>query len=47
MGLNVGDNYPLCYTTRDSITYIIWFGTSLGKSKAYHSDSKMWKKKDR
>ena len=33
---------PLYYQKRDSLNYILWFGTSLGESKIYYSDSKKW-----
>jgi|ERR1035437_2618554 hypothetical protein len=29
--------------TNSAYEYIIWFGTSLGESKIYYSDSKKWK----
>lgn len=33
---------PLYYKKIDSSNYIIWFGTSLGESKTYYSDTKKW-----
>lgn len=30
------------YNKIDSTNYIIWFGTSLGESKIFYSDSKKW-----
>lgn len=35
-------DYPLYYQKKDSINYIIWFGTSLGESVTFYSDSKQW-----
>jgi hypothetical protein len=34
----------LYYSIKDSLSenYIIWFGTSLGESKIYYSDTKQW-----
>lgn len=43
----IPDDYPLSYASRDGENYIIWFGTSLGESIAYHSDSKKWEDRDR
>jgi len=34
----------LFYQKVDSINYILWFGTSLGESMIYYSDSKEWEK---
>ncbi|MCX6232780.1 MAG: hypothetical protein NTZ33_14675 [Bacteroidetes bacterium] len=43
IGIKEDDNYPLFYLIRaDSVNYMIWFGTSLGESKTYYSDSKKW-----
>jgi type II secretory pathway pseudopilin PulG len=33
---------PIYYDKRDSIHYTIFFGTTLGESKIYYSDSKKW-----
>jgi uncharacterized protein YxeA len=30
------------YSIRDSKNYMIWYGTELGESKTYYSDSKKW-----
>ena len=32
----------LYYQKRDSNNYILWFGTTLGESVIYYSDSKTW-----
>lgn len=37
----------LYYGQRDSLHYIISFGTSLGESKIYYSDSRQWEDKYR
>jgi len=33
---------PFYYQKKDSVHYTISFGTILGESKVYHSDSKKW-----
>jgi hypothetical protein len=33
---------PLFYEKKDSIHYMVWFGTSLGESMIYYSDTKEW-----
>jgi hypothetical protein len=33
---------PIYYEKRDSIHYTVSFGTILGESKIYYSDSKKW-----
>ena len=33
---------PIFYTRLDSLNYAVYFGTSLGESKIYYSDSKKW-----
>lgn len=42
IGVNETDDFPLYYQKYDSLNYIIWFGTSLGESITYFSDSKRW-----
>lgn len=42
IGVNETDDFPLYYQKYDSSNYIIWFGTSLGESITYFSDSKKW-----
>jgi len=37
----------LFYNKYDSIHYIVWYGTSLGESVTYYSDSKKWEEGDR
>ncbi|WKK80380.2 hypothetical protein [Marivirga arenosa] len=36
------DSEELFYEKRDSVYYTVWFGTSLGESLIYYSDSKEW-----
>jgi hypothetical protein len=33
---------PIFYERKDSLNYIVYFGTSLGESMIYYSDSKKW-----
>ncbi|MBK8485174.1 MAG: hypothetical protein IPO86_05425 [Saprospiraceae bacterium] len=33
---------PIYYERKDSIHYTVSFGTTLGESKIYYSDSKKW-----
>ena len=40
--LGIKDDGPLYYTTRDSINYIVWYGTTLGESVSYHSEIGKW-----
>lgn len=48
IGVKELDTGPLFYQIEpDSLNYIIWFGSSLGESKTYHSDSKKWEDYDR
>jgi hypothetical protein len=42
IGITETEAGPLYYDKTDSSNYIIWFGTELGESKTYHSDSKKW-----
>jgi hypothetical protein len=42
IGIQETEEGPLYYDKKDSINYIIWFGTSLGESVTYHSDSNKW-----
>jgi hypothetical protein len=37
----------LYYQKRDSNNYILWFGTTLGESVTYYSDSKTWEDRNR
>lgn len=42
LGMKETEKGPLYYRRKDSSTYLIWFGTSLGESKTYYSDKKKW-----
>ena len=35
-------NPPVYYERKDSSHFIIWFGTTLGESKIFYSDSRRW-----
>lgn len=37
----------LFYNKYDSVHYMIWYGTSLGESVTYYSDSKKWETGER
>ncbi len=37
----------ICYLKHDSINFKIWFGTSLGESITYYSDTKRWEEVER
>lgn len=49
LGIVVKDesNPPVYYEKKDSIHFLVWFGTILGESKIYYSDSKKWENKYR
>ncbi len=38
---------PIFYKKKDSINFILWFGTELGESRIYYSDIKKWEEKYR
>ena len=42
MGIEMKEEGPFYYNRIDSINFTISFGTSLGESKIYYSDSKRW-----
>jgi hypothetical protein len=45
---NKTDDTLFYYSKRnDSVNYIIWYGTDLGESKTYYSDSKKWEDHNR
>ena len=33
---------PLFYEKVDSVNYVVWFGTTLGESMIYYSDTQEW-----
>lgn len=42
-GIKTTEDYELWYAKNaDSTEYMIWFGTNLGESETYYSDSKKW-----
>ena len=47
IGITQKEEDSLYYDKKDSIKYIIWYGTSLGESKTYYSDSRKWEDYDR
>ena len=44
LGIVLSDegSQPFYYERRDNSNYIVYFGTTLGESKIYFSDSKKW-----
>lgn len=36
------DGVMFCYEKKDSIYYIVWFGTTLGEGMYYFSDTREW-----
>lgn len=42
IGIKETEDGPLYYEKKDSINYIVWFGTELGESKTYYSSTKRW-----
>ena len=42
IGIEEKEEGPLYYQRKDSVKYMVWFGTSEGESKTYYSDSKKW-----
>lgn len=42
IGIKEKEEGPLYYDKRDSINYTLSFGTSLGESETYHSETKKW-----
>ncbi|UPT69047.1 MAG: hypothetical protein M0D57_10685 [Sphingobacteriales bacterium JAD_PAG50586_3] len=42
LGIREAIDGPTYYEKKDSVNYIIWFGTSLGESKIYYSSTKSW-----
>ena len=47
IGVKESEGGPLFYEKRDSINFMVWFGTSLGESKTYYSNSKKWEEHQR
>jgi hypothetical protein len=44
--LNIVDR-ELFYSKWDSVNYLVWYGTDLGESMTYYSDSKKWEERQR
>jgi type II secretory pathway pseudopilin PulG len=44
--IGINDN-ELFYNKWDSVHYMIWYGTTLGESVTYYSDSKKWEDSQR
>lgn len=42
VGLNETMEGPLFYVRMDSVNFMVYFGTSLGESMIYYSDTKEW-----
>jgi hypothetical protein len=42
LGIKETEQGPIYYEKRDSINYTVSFGTSMGESMIYYSDSKKW-----
>jgi hypothetical protein len=39
------DNVLFCYQKKDSVNYIVWFGTTVGEGIYYYSDTQQWEDK--
>lgn len=42
LGIKETEEGPLYYQKKDSVNYIVWYGTSLGESTTYNSQTKTW-----
>ncbi|MET4076551.1 hypothetical protein ABIB44_003826 [Hymenobacter sp. UYCo722] len=47
MGIAEVEEGPLYYQPKKDTTYVVWFGTKLGESMTYHSDTRKWKARQR
>ena len=43
VGFDYDESGPLFYQKNNSISYLLYFGTTLGESKIYYPDTKTWK----
>lgn len=43
IGIEETESGPIFYERENDTKYILWFGTELGESKTYDSDTKQWK----
>lgn len=46
IGIKEIEEGPLYYQKIDSTSYMVWFGTTLGKSKTYYSSQKQWENRE-
>lgn len=44
IGYSVTIEGPIYYQKQDSLSFILWFGTTIGESIEYNSQSKKWEK---
>ena len=42
LGILEKEEGPIYYEKKDSLRYIIWFGTTFGESEIYDSEKKKW-----
>jgi len=47
MGIAEAEEGPLYYQPKRGTTYVVWFGTTLGESMTYHSDTRQWEARQR
>ena len=47
MGIAEVEEGPLYYQPKRDTAYVVWFGTTLGESMTYHSDTRQWQAKQR
>jgi type II secretory pathway pseudopilin PulG len=45
--LGINNENELFYNKWDSVNYMVWYGTTLGESVTYYSDSRKWEDIDR
>ncbi len=43
IGIKEKEEGPIYYKKQNETKYILWFGTTLGESVTYNSDTKEWK----
>jgi hypothetical protein len=44
MGLAETEEGPLHYQPTQDTSYLVWFGTTLGESMSYHSETRRWER---
>jgi hypothetical protein len=47
IGIDEKEDGPFYYMKKDSLNYVLWFGTSVGESTIYYSDSSRWESRFR